>query len=43
MEKEDQKQEQNVRGNHGQEIVEEICGSMKYCKEIETRIQFQKD
>lgn len=30
MEQEDQKQEQNVRGNHGEEVVEEIFGSKKY-------------
>lgn len=41
--KEGQKQEQNVRGNNGQEVVEKICGSRKYCKEIETTIPFKKD
>lgn len=43
MEKEDQKQEQNARGNDGQEIFKKICGSRKYCKEREARIQFKED
>lgn len=39
MEQEDQKQEQNVRGNHSEEVVEEVCRSRIYHREIETRNQ----